>query len=331
MIDVTPPNPGQSPEQIGANCDLIRQEVGRVLLGQDEVVEHALVAILARGHVLIEGVPGLGKTLLVRVLSHVLGCSHKRIQFTPDLMPSDVTGGNVFNSKIEQFEFLPGPVFTQLLLADEINRATAKTQSALLEAMQEASVTVDGHTRALPRPFFVMATQNPVESQGTYPLPEAQLDRFMLKIGVHHPSAAVEKQILRNHLHGFDPSALQTSRLEQCIDDATLLAMQHGLQSIVVSEALLDYVTDIVGRTRLHRSVLLGASPRGSIALAAAARARAGIMGREFVVPDDVKALAPAVLRHRIILQPDAEFEGISADLCIEQILSEAQVPKTAA
>ena len=324
-------SPDQSPEQIGANCDLIRQEVGRILLGQDEVVEHALVAILARGHVLIEGVPGLGKTLLVRVLSHVLGCTHKRIQFTPDLMPSDVTGGNVFNSKTEQFEFLPGPVFTQLLLADEINRAPAKTQSALLEAMQEASVTVDGHTRALPHPFFVMATQNPVESQGTYPLPEAQLDRFMLKIGVQHPTAAVEKQILRNHLHGFDPSALESSQLEQCIDDATLLGMQRGLQNIVVSEDLLDYVTDIVGRTRLHRSVLLGASPRGSIALAAAARARAGIMGREFVIPDDVKALAPAVLRHRIILQPDAEFEGISADLCIEQILSEAQVPKTAA
>jgi MoxR-like ATPase len=320
-----------TPAEIGAACERIRQEVGRVLLGQDEVVEHALVAILARGHVLIEGVPGLGKTLLVRVLSHVLGCSHKRIQFTPDLMPSDVTGGNVFNSKSEQFEFLPGPVFTQLLLADEINRAPAKTQSALLEAMQEASVTVDGQTRPLPHPFFVMATQNPVESQGTYPLPEAQLDRFMLKIGVEHPSTAVEKQILRNHLHGFDPSALENSQLQHVVNDATLLAMQQGLQQVLVSDELLDYVTDIVGRTRMHRSVLLGASPRGSIALAGAARARAGMLGREFVIPDDVKSLAPAVLRHRIILQPDAEFEGISPDLCIEQILSEAQVPKTAA
>jgi len=320
-----------SPADIGAYCARIRQEVGRVLLGQDEVVEHALVAILARGHVLIEGVPGLGKTLLVRVLSHVLGCSHKRIQFTPDLMPSDVTGGNVFNSRTEQFEFLPGPVFTQLLLADEINRAPAKTQSALLEAMQEASVTVDGHTRALPHPFFVMATQNPVESQGTYPLPEAQLDRFMLKIGVQHPSSEVEKQILRNHLHGFDPSALEHSQLQRVVDDATLLSMQQGLQHIVVSDDLLDYVTDIVGRTRSHRSVLLGASPRGSIALAAAARARAGMFGREFVIPDDVKALAAAVLRHRIILQPDAEFEGLSADLCIDQVLSEARVPKNAA
>jgi MoxR-like ATPase len=300
-------------------------------LGQDDVVEHALVAILARGHVLIEGVPGLGKTLLVRVLSHVLGCSHKRIQFTPDLMPSDVTGGNVFNSKLEQFEFQPGPVFTQLLLADEINRAPAKTQSALLEAMQEASVTVDGATRPLPRPFFVMATQNPVESQGTYPLPEAQLDRFMLKIGVGHPPAHIEKQILHNHLHGFNPSALEQAQLQQVVNAEALAQMQAGLQQIVVSDDLLDYITDIVGRTRTHRSVLLGASPRGSIALGAAARARAGVMGRDFVIPDDVKALAPAVLRHRIILHPDAEFEGVSADLCIEQVLGEAQVPKTAA
>jgi MoxR-like ATPase len=320
-----------NPAEIGARCDQIKAEVGRVLLGQEEVVEHALVAILARGHVLIEGVPGLGKTLLVRVLSQVLGCSHKRIQFTPDLMPSDVTGGNVFNSREDRFEFLPGPVFTQLLLADEINRAPAKTQSALLEAMQESSVTVDGRTRPLPRPFFVMATQNPVESQGTYPLPEAQLDRFMLKIGVSHPDVAVEKQILRNHLHGFDPSALEASQLQTVVDDAALLAMQSGLQGIAFTEDLLDYITDIVGRTRLHRSVLLGASPRGTIALAAASRARAAVMGREFVIPDDVKALAPAVLRHRIILQPDAEFEGLSTDLCVEQILSEAQVPKSAA
>ena len=320
-----------TPAQIGATCQRIQQEVSRVLLGQDEVVEHALVAILARGHVLIEGVPGLGKTLLVRVLSHVLGCTHKRIQFTPDLMPSDVTGGNVFNSKLDQFEFLPGPVFTQLLLADEINRAPAKTQSALLEAMQEASVTVDGSTRALPRPFFVMATQNPVESQGTYPLPEAQLDRFMLKVGVGHPSPDTEKQILRNHLEGFNPSALENAQLQQVVDASTLAGMQAGLQQVVVGDELLDYVTDIVGGTRVHRSVLLGASPRGSIALAGAARARAGLMGRDFVIPDDVKALAPAVLRHRIILQPDAEFEGVSADLCIEQVLGEAQVPKTAA
>ena len=320
-----------NPAELGEACDQIRAQVGRVLLGQEEVVEHALVAILARGHVLIEGVPGLGKTLLVRVLSKVLGCTHKRIQFTPDLMPSDVTGGNVFNQRLDQFEFVQGPVFTQLLLADEINRAPAKTQSALLEAMQEASVTADGKTRPLPRPFFVMATQNPIESQGTYPLPEAQLDRFLLKIGVAHPPRDVEKQILRNHLGGFNPSALEEAGLETVVDADKLLLMQNALQQINVSEDMLEYVTDIVSRTRAHRSVLLGSSPRGSIALASAARAKAGIEGREFIIPDDVKALAPAVLRHRLILQPDAEFEGLSPDLCIDQILSEAQVPKTAA
>ncbi len=320
-----------TPAQFGEICERIRAQVGRVLLGQEEVVEHALVAILARGHVLIEGVPGLGKTLLVRVLSRVLGCTHKRIQFTPDLMPSDVTGGNVFNQRIDQFEFVPGPVFTQLLLADEINRAPAKTQSALLEAMQEASVTADGLTRPLPRPFFVMATQNPIESQGTYPLPEAQLDRFLLKVGVDHPQRDIEKRIVRQHLSGFNPSAMEEAGLEQVVDADTLVQMQNALQNINVSDDMLEYITDIVGRTRAHRSVLLGASPRGSIALATAARAKAGIDGRDFVIPDDVKALAPAVLRHRLILQPDAEFEGLSADVCIGQILSEAQVPKTAA
>jgi MoxR-like ATPase len=320
-----------TPAQFGETCERIRAQVGRVLLGQDEVVEHALVAILARGHVLIEGVPGLGKTLLVRVLSRVLGCTQKRIQFTPDLMPSDVTGGNVFNQRLDQFEFVQGPVFTQLLLADEINRAPAKTQSALLEAMQEASVSADGLTRPLPRPFFVMATQNPIESQGTYPLPEAQLDRFLLKIGVGHPSRDIEKQIVRHHLAGFNPAAIEEARLEQVVDAETLVQMQGALQSINVSEDMLEYITDIVARTRAHRSVLLGSSPRGSIALATAARAKAGIDGRDFVIPDDVKALAPAVLRHRLILQPDAEFEGLSADLCVTQILSEAQVPKTAA
>jgi MoxR-like ATPase len=320
-----------TPAEFGENCQRIRAQVGRVLLGQEEVVEHALVAILARGHVLIEGVPGLGKTLLVRVLSRVLGCTQKRIQFTPDLMPSDVTGGNVFNQRLDQFDFLQGPVFTQLLLADEINRAPAKTQSALLEAMQEASVTADGLTRPLPRPFFVMATQNPIESQGTYPLPEAQLDRFLLKIGVEHPSRDVEKLIVRHHLAGFNPSAIEEAGLEQVVDAATIVEMQNALQDINVSDEMLEYITDIVARTRAHRSVLLGASPRGSIALATAARAKAGIDGRDFVIPDDVKALAPAVLRHRLILQPDAEFEGLSADLCISQILSEAQVPKTAA
>ena len=320
-----------TPETFQATCDRLQTEVGRVLVGQTEVVELVVTAILARGHVLIEGVPGLGKTLLVRTLGHVLGCQSKRIQFTPDLMPTDVTGGNVFNQKLQGFEFVPGPVFTQLLLGDEINRAPAKTQSALLEAMQERSVSIDGVTRPLPRPFTVIATQNPVESQGTYPLPEAQLDRFLVKVDVGHPTREVEKQILLNHAAGFDSSALEQTGLEQVATAEQVQAMQATLQQIAVDDAILDYITDIVARTRAHRSIDLGASPRASIALLAAGRARAAMKGRDFVVPDDIKTLAGSVLRHRIILVPDAEFEGITADECVREILDDAPVPKSAA
>lgn len=320
-----------TPETFQATCDRLQTEVGRVLVGQAQVVELVLTAILARGHVLIEGVPGLGKTLLVRTLGHVLGCQSKRIQFTPDLMPTDVTGGNVFNQKLQGFEFVPGPVFTQLLLGDEINRAPAKTQSALLEAMQERSVSIDGVTRPLPRPFTVIATQNPVESQGTYPLPEAQLDRFLVKVDVGHPTREVEKQILLNHAAGFDSSALEQTGLEQVATAEQVQAMQAALQQIAVDDAILDYITDIVARTRAHRSIDLGASPRASIALLAAGRARAAMTGRDFVIPDDIKTLAPSVLRHRIILVPDAEFEGITADECVREILDDAPVPKSAA
>jgi MoxR-like ATPase len=311
-----------NPADFSATCERILSEVGRVLVGQDELVEQVLTAILARGHVLIEGVPGLGKTLLVRTLAHVLGCASKRIQFTPDLMPTDVTGGSVFNQKTQAFDFVPGPIFTQLLLGDEINRAPAKTQSALLEAMQERRVTTDGVTRPLPRPFFVVATQNPVESQGTYPLPEAQLDRFLLKVEVGYPSAGVEKQILQNHVAGFDAASLDEVGIEQIVAAAEVEKMQLALAEIRVDEGLLDYIVDVVD---------LGASPRASIALLAGARATAAIRGRDFVIPDDVKALAPAVLRHRIILAPDAEFEGLSADECIREVLDEATVPKSAA
>ena len=307
-------------------------EVSRAVVGQQETVEHVLIAILSRGHVLIEGVPGLGKTLLVRALSHVLGASFKRIQFTPDLMPSDVTGGNVFNVKDAQFLFVPGPVFTQLLLADEINRAPAKTQSALLEAMQDRSVTADGVTRPLPNPFFVIATQNPVESQGTYPLPEAQLDRFLMKINVHHPSRQSEKTVLEYYLHGFDPAELERIGLERVIGRrAAACTMQLYLSNVRAESEILDYMVDIVARTRAHPSIYLGASPRATIGLLIAARARAASESRDFVIPDDVKMLAPAVLRHRLVLHPDAELEGTSADDVVEVILREAPVPKTAA
>ena len=311
--------------------DRIRAEIGRAVIGQEDLIEHTLIAVLARGHVLLEGAPGLGKTLLVRTLGRVLGCESKRIQFTPDLMPSDVTGGNVFNQQRGAFEFLKGPVFTQLLLADEINRAPAKTQSSLLEAMQERSVTVDGTTRPLPEPFLVIATQNPIESQGTYPLPEAQLDRFLFKLDVRHPTTANEKAILASHLAGFDASALDRMGLARVTTPEELIAMQQQIRGVRVDDSLLEYIADIVGRTRSHRSLYFGASPRASIALLAGAQAHAVAAGRDYVIPDDVKALAPAAIRHRVGLQPDAEIEGVSADDCVAEILREVRVPETIA
>ena len=325
---------GEQPPQLTQFRDqfqLLRRETQRVLLGQEDIVSQTLIAILAGGHVLIEGVPGLGKTLLVRTLSHVLGCGFRRIQFTPDLMPSDVTGGNIFNQKEDRFVFHEGPVFTQLLLADEINRAPAKTQSSLLEAMQDLAVTTDGTTRPLPKPFFVIATQNPIESQGTYPLPEAQLDRFLMKLHVKHPHQRVEKEMLRNITQGFQPANLEAMGLNRIIDAAGLLALRHNLNAIRVDDGILEYITEIVAKSRTHRSIYLGASPRGSIGLLSVARAHAATEGRGYVIPDDVKALAQAVLRHRIILQPDAEIEGVSADDIVDEILREVKVPQTAA
>jgi MoxR-like ATPase len=317
--------------EVGDKLKRVTAEIGRVVIGHEEVVEHTLIALLARGHVLLEGAPGLGKTLLVRALARVLGCDTKRIQFTPDLMPSDVTGGNVFSQQRGVFEFMSGPVFTQLLLADEINRAPAKTQSSLLEAMQERSVTIDGVTRTLPNPFLVIATQNPIESQGTYPLPEAQLDRFFFKLDVRPPSAAVEKAILNSHLLGFDATALDTAGLGRVTEPGEMLAMQAAVRRVRVDDSLLEYIAAIVGRTRAHRALYFGASPRASLALLAGAQAHAAARGRDFVIPDDVKALAPAALRHRIGLQPDAEIEGISTDDCVQEILREVRVPATIA
>lgn len=306
-------------------------EVNKVLVGQDELLDYVLTAMLAGGHVLIEGVPGLGKTLLVRAFSHVLGAAFKRIQFTPDLMPSDVTGGNVFNQKEDRFVFVPGPVFTELLLADEINRAPAKTQSALLEAMQEGTVTIDGQIRPLPSPFLVIATQNPVESHGTYPLPEAQLDRFLLKVDVKHPSFDAEKQILQNRIAGFDPNQLEQYGLRRILTPPGLLSMRQVVASVRVDEGIVEYITKIVRATRSHRSVYLGASTRGAIALLACARVRAVSEGRDFVIPDDVKSFAFPALRHRLLLHPEAELEGVSPDDCVEAVLRETSVPKTVA
>ena len=316
-------------EELSAELQRIGSEIGRVLVGQDSIVEHVLVGLIGRGHVLIEGVPGLGKTLLVRALARVLGLSFRRIQFTPDLMPSDITGSTLYSQKLGEFSFVPGPVFTELLLADEVNRAPAKTQSALLEAMQERSVTTDGITRPLPEPFLVIATQNPIESQGTYPLPEAQLDRFLLKLEVKHPSEAAEAQILHNYVTGFDPGELL--HLSQISSQESVVNMQRALSDIRVTTEIITYITDIVRRTRSHPSVSLGASPRASIGLLNVSRAHALWEGRDFVVPDDVKSYAHAVLRHRLLLEPDAELEGITADNCIDAVLRDAVVPKTAA
>ncbi len=306
----------------------MRTEIGRVVVGQDELVEGLLVGLVARGHVLIEGAPGLGKTLVARALAAASGCSFKRIQFTPDLMPSDVTGSSIFDRDKGAFVFVPGPIFGQLLLADEINRAPAKTQSSLLEAMQERQVTVDGSSRPLPAPFVVIATQNPVESQGTYPLPEAQLDRFLLKLAVSDPPRDVETAIVKNHAAGFDPTDLTAVR--PAADAAAIVSMQGWAQQVRVDDAVVGYVVDLVRRTREDRAIELGASPRASIALMKAAQVLAAASGRTFVTPDDVKPMCKSVLRHRVMLHPDAQLQGISADHRIDEILRVVPVPRLA-
>jgi MoxR-like ATPase len=307
----------------------IRNEMARVVVGQEELVAGVVVAAIAKGHVLIEGAPGLGKTLVARSLAVVSGCAFKRIQFTPDLMPSDVTGSSVYSRDTGRFTFVAGPVFAQLLLADEINRAPAKTQSALLEAMQDHQVTVDGTSRPLPAPFVVVATQNPVESQGTYPLPEAQLDRFLFKLTVSDPPLLGERTIVRHHADGFDPTDL--SALGAATSPQEVVAMQQHAGQIRVDDAIVAYIVDIVRRTRDDKAIELGASPRASIALLKAAQVIAASDGRAFVTPDDVKPMVAAVLRHRVMLHPDAQLQGVSADERIEDILRAVPVPRLAA
>jgi MoxR-like ATPase len=302
-------------------------EVGRVLLGQEDAVRAVLVSLFAGGHTLIEGPPGIGKTLLARCLAKVLGVTFKRIQFTPDLMPSDVTGGNVFSHADDDFVFRPGPVFAQVLLADEINRAPAKTQAALLEAMSDRQVTIDGVTRMLPEPFYTIATQNPIESEGTYPLPEAQLDRFLVKIHVDHPPKQVEITLLEHYLAGFDPSGLEAVGLRTVIEAEQISELKRLVRRVRVDPAIVEYIVSIVGRTRQEAAVELGASPRASIALLLCSQVIAAAEGRTYVVPDDVKELAAPVLRHRFLLQPDAELEGIRPDEVVRRILTDVPVP----
>ncbi|MET7646402.1 MoxR family ATPase [Streptomyces sp. NPDC005426] len=311
-----------------ASLEALRSEIAKAVVGQDPAVTGLVVALLCRGHVLLEGVPGVAKTLLVRALAASLDLDTKRVQFTPDLMPSDVTGSLVYDARTAEFSFQPGPVFTNLLLADEINRTPPKTQSSLLEAMEERQVTVDGTPRPLPDPFLVAATQNPVEYEGTYPLPEAQLDRFLLKLTVPLPSRDDEINVLTRHADGFNPRDLREAGIRPVAGRADLEAARSAVASTTVSPEIAGYVVDICRATRDSPSLSLGVSPRGATALLSTARAWAWLTGRDYVTPDDVKALALPTLRHRIQLRPEAEMEGVTPDSVITAVLAHVPVPR---
>ncbi|MEU1056871.1 MoxR family ATPase [Streptomyces sp. NPDC005876] len=329
-MDPTTDNAVQTGDQGAARAALetLRAEIAKAVVGQDPAVTGLVVALLCRGHVLLEGVPGVAKTLLVRALAASLRLDTKRVQFTPDLMPSDVTGSLVYDARTAEFSFQPGPVFTNLLLADEINRTPPKTQSSLLEAMEERQVTVDGTPRALPDPFLVAATQNPVEYEGTYPLPEAQLDRFLLKLTIPLPSRQDEIDVLTRHAAGFDPRDLHAAGVHPVASAADLEAARAAVAKTTVSPEITAYVVDICRATRESPSLTLGVSPRGATALLSTARAWAWLTGRDYVTPDDVKALALPTLRHRVQLRPEAEMEGVTADSVINAILTHVPVPR---
>ncbi|MFV2039375.1 MAG: AAA family ATPase [Acidimicrobiales bacterium] len=304
----------------------VRDEVAKVVVGQDGIVSGVMTALLVRGHVLLEGVPGVAKTLLVKALSAALDLRFTRVQFTPDLMPSDVLGQLMYDSG--DFRFREGPVFTNLLLADEINRTPAKTQAALLEAMEERQVSVEGHAHALPRPFIVVATQNPVEYEGTYPLPEAQLDRFLFKLQVPYPSLEQEKDTLRRHHAGFDPHDMGAAGVTAVASAADLEAARMQVVGVGVEDPVLSYIVDLVRATRESPSVTLGVSPRGATALLHSAKAWAFLAGRPFVTPDEVKAVARPALRHRLQLRPEVELEGATADGVLDTILASVPAPR---
>jgi MoxR-like ATPase len=296
--------------------------IERVIVGKRDVIDLLLVALLCEGHVLIEDVPGIGKTMLAKSVARTLDCEFRRIQFTPDLLPSDVTGVAFFNQRTQEFEFRPGPIFAQVILADEINRATPRTQSALLECMEERQVSTEGETRLLPRPFLVLATQNPIELEGTFPLPEAQLDRFLLRLSIGYPSEADEKGIVRRFRSGSP-----LDELPAVVDQAELLAAQRLACEVHVADAIEDYVVRLVRASRLHASIELGASPRATLGLYRAAQALAGINGRSYVLPDDVKRLAPAVLTHRLITSAQSRLRGKSAADVMTEVLTSVPVP----
>ena len=300
----------------------IADNVERVIIGKHEAVQLALIGLLCRGHVLIEDVPGVGKTMLAKALSRSLGCTFSRIQFTPDMLPSDVTGVSIFNQQTQQFEFRPGPIMAQVVLTDEINRATPKTQAALLEAMEEAQVTVDGVTHQLARPFMVLATQNPIEYEGTFPLPESQIDRFMLRMRIGYPAPADEVRVLEEQQYQHPLEALR-----QVLGVEELLAAQEAVRGVYMDADLKKYIVEIVTATRTHTDVYLGASPRGSLALFRTSQAYAALNGRDYVIPDDVKHMAISTLAHRIIIGPAARIRDVTSEAITEDILSRVAVP----
>ncbi len=300
----------------------VRENIQKVIVGKDEVIDLALVAILCEGHILIEDVPGIGKTTLARSIAASLGCTFRRIQFTPDLLPSDVTGISYFNQKAQEFQFRPGPIISQVVLADEINRATPRTQSALLEAMQERQITVDGETYPLPRPFLVLATQNPIELEGTFPLPEAQVDRFLIKLPIGYPTEAEEHALLLRFARE-DP----LEDLAPVVTPDDLLRIQEQVRDVRVEESVRGYVVDIVRATRAHQDIQLGVSPRGTLALYNCARALAAIRGRAYVLPDDVKLLAPYVLTHRVLISPATRLRGRRLADVLMDVIATVPVP----
>jgi MoxR-like ATPase len=314
--------------ELGAHARALREQVAHAFIGQAEVFDQVLLALLAAGHVLIEGVPGLGKTLLVRALAASVGCTFGRIQFTPDLMPADVTGHAIYDPKAERFQIRRGPVFANLLLADEINRAPAKTQAALLESMQEGQVTIEGRRFALPAPFMVVATQNPIEQEGTYPLPEAQLDRFLIKVVIGYPSAEDESRMVASVVNGKVASDLDVSQVKPVMGQAELLALQQGVAATRMDKTVTDYAVRIVRTTREWPGVIGGAGPRGGLALARLARAQAVLDGRDFVTPDDVRAVALPALRHRLVLAPEALIERQRPDDVLNALLHKVPAPR---
>lgn len=308
--------------------EALNRESARVIVGQEQVLLQLFVALLAGGHVLLEGVPGTAKTLMAKTLAHLVQTTFQRIQFTPDLMPSDVVGTNVFNVATSEFRLRRGPVFAGVVLADEINRAPAKTQAALLEAMEERQVTIDGEMYVLPQPFMVVATQNPMEYEGTYPLPEAQLDRFFFKILVPYPAESEETEMLARYHNGFDPHQLAAAGLTPLLQPEQLTAVRRHMQTIRVEPGILGYITRISRTTRESPDLFLGGSPRASIALLQAAKVLAALNGRNYVTPDDVKQLVLPVYRHRVILKPEASLEGLDADRVLARILDGIEVPR---